>query len=109
MTAAELAEELGRFQARGMLALLGTTLELEPPIRPGTPSGVRVRVTVSVPDTLGTGLVRISRCAVVADDLGRAVWAALLDVLAHEAGECLLRDAVPLYDPHTLPRTWPWL
>lgn len=116
--AAELMAAINAYSVRGALALLGVRVSADGAIRTDTVNGARVRVTVSVPDTAGPGTVEIARCAVV--DLARwysdgpdavdwAVWTALLDVLSHEAGECLLRDGALVFDPHHLPRVGPWV
>lgn len=107
-----LAHHVASYSVRGVLALLDVRVEIDPPVRASRPSGIRLRVTARVPDTAGPGTVEVSRVAVSTSDapadLDAAVWAALLDLLAHECGECLLRGGAPVYDPHDLPRVGPW-
>jgi hypothetical protein len=118
-TPVQLRDYIDGYSVCGVLSVLSTRIDLEAPVRVQRPSGVQVRVTVRVPDSMSPGTFDASRVAIVAlptdpaegswhEAVDRAVWSALVDVVCHEAGECLLRAGKPVLDPHMLPRAWPW-
>ncbi|MEQ1494516.1 MAG: hypothetical protein ABL912_01980 [Novosphingobium sp.] len=112
MTCEEIRTRIESFSARGLLDDLCLRIEPDGPVRPNVIN--RVRATVTVPD-VNADLAPIiaSRIAVIPanptpEQVDRAVWAAVVETVCHEAGESLLRDGVPVFDPHARPRMWPW-
>ena len=111
MTPLELHQHVATYTGLGLLRQIPFRVVVHGRVRKGGTQ--RVRVGLLVEDTSGGGRREFWREAMIGplatgSDVDRAVFGALVELLVHEVGEGFTRDGVRVFDPHCLPRVWPW-